>query len=306
MMFLPGLAVVFAGIAGNSDHRVDKQLRALAADLHVAPAKVSAGDLAIIGHHGEGARAVIQRMHADGVITGEYIVAGGHATVRLIVYGGDGGLRSLSEMPLAARVLGADELQSVRDNLADEVAAMMPAASAAKPLVNHPAAAAVVDDDVPAAVAPPPRVATKPKAAPVADAPRRRRAPDPTPAALAEPDFTIDPPATAAPDAAAAVDTTAAPEHDADAVSVADMEAMTSGGDATTDGVAASATSASPPTISTFARRSGSGSRRAASRPGRRPSRRTHRRRSASYASPRACSRPSVSCCPASPSARSR
>ena len=124
MPFLPGLAVVFAGIAGNQDHRVDQQVRSLAEHVHIRAAKLSAGDVQVLGHHGEGASAVVKKLHVDGVIAGEYVVVNGHASVRVVIYSGTGGLRSLSEIPLSGRTLAADDLESLRANLEDEVIAM--------------------------------------------------------------------------------------------------------------------------------------------------------------------------------------
>jgi hypothetical protein len=221
MPMLAGLAVVFAGIAGQPGHRVEQQLRALATQLHVQSEKIPAAALAIVGHHGEGARELVAHLHADGVIAGEYIANGGHAIVRLVIYSGDGGLRSLSEIPLTARALAADDLESLRANLADEVSALAPA---------HAAEPSPFDDvpDAPPAAPPPARLATKAEAA--APAAKRRRA-EPKP----DPEPEIDPtPAPASTSASPpADDTTAAPAADHDAVSVADIEAMTAGaGDA--------------------------------------------------------------------------
>ena len=206
-MFLPGLAVVFAGIAGQHDHRVDRQLRALTAELHVASATLSATELATIGHHGDGARGIVARLHADGVIAGEYVTSGGHASVRIFIYGGDGGMRSMLETPLAGSALSSDDLAGIRANLADEVGELTPAA--VRPAAAPDSAPAPDGDDSP--VRAPARIAAT-SAAPAARPSRARAEPPPT-----EPDPSTSP----APEPAA----TAPPSSDS--VSVAELEALT-------------------------------------------------------------------------------
>lgn len=174
MPILAGLAVVFAGIAGQSDHRVERQLHGIASDLHVATARLTATELATIGHHGEGARAIVARLHASGVIAGEYVMTNGHAMVRLFIYNGDGGMRSLAEMPLTGEVLAPDDLATIRANLADDVAAMTPASPPAEPAPAPappaPPAPPKIIDRAPRPEVAPPAAAAPTTAAPASDA----------------------------------------------------------------------------------------------------------------------------------------
>ncbi len=205
MPLLAGLAVVFAGIAGQSDHRVERQLHSIASDLHVATARLTATELATIGHHGEGARAIVARLHASGVIAGEYVMTNGHAMVRLFIYNGDGGMRSLSEMPLSGAILGPDDLATIRANLTDEIAALSPPAPAVQVAAKASPAPPIVDGGEPADLAP-----VRPPAPVRAPAPARiATTPTPTPEVAAAPAPHAPP---------------------SDAVDVAELEALTRGG----------------------------------------------------------------------------
>jgi hypothetical protein len=121
-MFLPGLAVVFVGIIGNSPKTVDLQVKVmLRDDANVAPASLAAAAVAKLTHHADGSAQIVKRMHVDGVVGGELIASQGHRTLRVVIYDGAGSLKSLSEVPISGRVLSNDELEVLRSNIEDEV-----------------------------------------------------------------------------------------------------------------------------------------------------------------------------------------
>jgi hypothetical protein len=123
MMFLPGLAVIFAGLlGGNSD--IDAQVQTVLRKLHVKTVAMPKASVQKLTHHGETTRDVVRSLHADGVIACEVVKNDDGATLRLVIYEADGKLKSFSEHPLTGRKLGRDELETLRSNLADDVAAL--------------------------------------------------------------------------------------------------------------------------------------------------------------------------------------
>jgi hypothetical protein len=86
--------------------------------------------LAAIVHHASGVRAMVASLDVDGVIAGELIDHRGTLTLRLIVYAGDGGMRSLNEITLKDRRLGLDDFAVIRQNLSEEAASLAPKADA--------------------------------------------------------------------------------------------------------------------------------------------------------------------------------
>src|SRR5438034_8372347 len=98
MPALPLLAVVFVGIGGADASRVDHQMQSLLhKDARVDTAKVSAAALRTLARHGDGCRAIVRGLHADGVVGGELLDSHGQVTLRVVVYDGDGGLKDLVE-----------------------------------------------------------------------------------------------------------------------------------------------------------------------------------------------------------------
>jgi len=123
---LPVLAVVFVGIGGDDAARVDKQMSALLhKDANVATATVAPGELRTLARHGDGARAIVRGLHADGVVAGEVVSAHGHVTLRVIVYDGDGRMTDLVETPLSGRALTRGDLDVLRSNLMPDVLALV-------------------------------------------------------------------------------------------------------------------------------------------------------------------------------------
>jgi hypothetical protein len=124
MLFLPGLAVVFAGILGGGDSGVDKQVRAVVRDLHVEQIAVTPATLRTLTHHSDGTRELVKKLHVHGVIGFEVVTGHGSPTLRLVVYDADGGLKTFTELSLGAHGLGADDLDVLRSNLQDDVTAL--------------------------------------------------------------------------------------------------------------------------------------------------------------------------------------
>jgi hypothetical protein len=151
MPFLPGLAVVFAGILGGGHGGVDRQVKAVVHDLHVKPVSVPAATLRTLTHHGEGTRDLVKKLHAEGVIGFEVVTGHGAPTLRLVVYDADGGLKTYTEISLGAHGLSPDDLDVLKSNLSDDVSSLAGAEPAPEPA---PAPApAPVPDKKPAVVA---------------------------------------------------------------------------------------------------------------------------------------------------------
>ena len=104
------LAVVFAGIVNSDAGALDKQIKSVAHDAHLKATTIPAGQLRTLTHHGEGTRDIVAHLHVDGLVAFE-IVPGQHSpTLRVVIYDGDGGLKSLSDLPLGGRTLTKDAL----------------------------------------------------------------------------------------------------------------------------------------------------------------------------------------------------
>jgi hypothetical protein len=221
MPFLPGLAVVFAGILGGKDSGVDRQVKTIVHDLHVKPIAMAAGSLRTLTHHGGGTREIVKKLHAEGVVAFEVVTGHGEPTLRLVVYDADGGLKTYSEVSLGAHGLSPDDLDVLRTNLADDVTSL--GGGAAEPA---PAPA-------PLPAPPPPPKAVKPM-------PAAQPKPAPAkPAPAAEPEIELDAPASAPAHGEAAAkhdDSAAKPAapSDGDAVSADEIAAMTAGSSAAT------------------------------------------------------------------------
>lgn len=174
---LPVLAVVYIGISGPNPGKLDAQLASVVQQAHVERRVIPAATLRTIGSRGEGSHEAIERLHVDGVICGELVEAGGHLNLHLMVYAGDGRMKSYSETPLVARVLSKDELETLRENLDGEIASLTPIATPPKQ-----AALAEIEFDEPATPAPvakPPARIARPAAQPivVAEPPAHEPAP---------------------------------------------------------------------------------------------------------------------------------
>jgi hypothetical protein len=120
-MLLAPAVIVFVGVAGKHPEQVQRQLQPVLAHSHVTPRPVAKGELANLARHSDDSKAIVQRMHVDGVVGGALIESGGSLTLRVVIYDGDGNLKSLAETPLGGRTMSKDELEVLGENFADEL-----------------------------------------------------------------------------------------------------------------------------------------------------------------------------------------
>ena len=147
MPFLPGLAVVFAGMIGGGNHTVNRavehQVVSIVHELHVKPVAMPASKLRTLTHHGDATRALVRHLHASGVIGCEVVGGHGSATLRLVIYDGDGGLKTFTEVAVGPHGLSKDDLDVLRSNMEDDVASLGGAPAPSEPEVAEaPAPAA--------------------------------------------------------------------------------------------------------------------------------------------------------------------
>ena len=224
-MLLAPAVIVFVGLAGKHPEKIERQMQPVLAHAHVAKRVMAARDLASLARHTDGSRDVVQSLHVDGVVGGALIETGGTLTLRVVIYDGEGNLKSLGETPLGGHTMSKDELEVLGDNLGEELGS-----------IKHKAGTELPDELVPKAPAR--------SAAPLPVAKAEKRAP--IPAASDEINFDTDEVKPAA--ASAGADDHREAHHDAeasDAVSLADVAALNNGSDGDTDSV--TATAAAPP-----------------------------------------------------------
>ena len=210
MPLLPGLAVVFAGLVGGghkpADRAVAQQVKTLVHELHVKPIAMPASAVRTLTHHGDATRAVVRRLHANGVLGCEIVTGHGTPTLRVVIYTGDGGLKTYTEVSIGSHGLSSDDLEVLRSNLSDDVTSL----------------GGTPDAEPEPAPAPAPE-------------PMHRAAPTPKPAPASDQEIEMDSPpaADATPAASGSDDSAKTQTADAsadDAVSADEIEAMTSGG----------------------------------------------------------------------------
>ncbi len=222
MPILPGLAVVFVGVAGGGHSKVDHQVRNIVKGLHVQSKALPDGTLRTLTRHKEGTKEIVRKLHVEGVVSAE--VVGGH-DIRLVIYDGNGELKTFQEFSLTGGALAADDLGTFKDSVEGDVVALRHepapvAVAAAEPEIEM--------DETPAAPPPPKPVvklaaATKPAPAPAPAKPApAKQMDDEMPAALGG---GKQAPASAEPQHEAAPVETA----DASAVSIDEIEAATAG-----------------------------------------------------------------------------
>ena len=237
MVILPTLAVAFAGIAGHDTHAIDKQIQAaIPAEAHVQTVKLPPAALHTLARHGEGSREIVKKLHVDGLIGGELLAARSGVTLRIVIYDADGGLKSLNELPLGKHVLSKDELEVVRSNMADDLAALVAAAPAPAPAPEPPAPPPPAIRAAPPPPKPAPR-APEPKAIPK---PEPKAEPKPEPKAEPQDDENPLAPASTHAKQAKPVETA---DASADAVGVDEIEAELRGGGGSSPAPAASESS---------------------------------------------------------------
>jgi len=120
-MLLAPAIVVFVGLAGKHPEKIEHQMQPVLAHAHVAKRAIAARDLATLARHTDASRDLVREMHVDGVIGGALIESGGSLTLRVVIYDGEGNLKSLGETPLGARTMSKDELEVLGDNLGEEL-----------------------------------------------------------------------------------------------------------------------------------------------------------------------------------------
>jgi hypothetical protein len=121
-MMLAGLAVVFVGVGGNGAARVDRQVGALLSrDTGAQQVKVSADDQRALARHGGASRAIVRRLHADGVVAGEVVVSNGATVLRIAAYDHDGGLVDLLELPISGPQLARADIAMLRTQLVPDL-----------------------------------------------------------------------------------------------------------------------------------------------------------------------------------------
>ncbi|MEO6773488.1 MAG: hypothetical protein ABI467_10775 [Kofleriaceae bacterium] len=221
MMFLVP-TIVFVGIAGNHHDTVEHQLAPVFNKAGVTERAIPMRDLGQIARHTDASKDIVKRMHVDGVIGGALITAGGQKTFRIVVYDGQGNMRSLDETPLSGKKLTSGDLEVLAINLTDEVGDL----GRGKKPASGPHAEAVADIEID-----PPETARPARPAAHTAPPQTELA---TPS-FAEPDSS-EPTHDAAPKQTA----------NADAVSMDEIEAMTGGGDTPVDGGSSTATASAP------------------------------------------------------------
>jgi hypothetical protein len=120
-MLLAPAVIVFVGIAGKHPDQVQRQLAPMLAHAHVASRAIAKAELASLARHADDSKTIAQSLHVDGVIGGALIESGGSLTLRVVIYDGDGNLKSLGETPLGGAAMSKDELDVLGENLADEL-----------------------------------------------------------------------------------------------------------------------------------------------------------------------------------------
>jgi len=238
--------IVFVGIAGNHHEVVEKQLAPVFEKAGVQELVIPMPDLGQLARHTDASKDIVKKLHVDGVISGALITAGGQKTFRIVIYDGNGNMRSLDETPLAGKKLTGGDLEVLAINLTDEVGDL----GKGKKPAGGPRAEALADVEIdppkkapPAIPAPPARkaVVRDDEEAPPGMPAAKKSGKSAPKAELATPAFADTP--------ASETEHEAAPKEtaDASAVSMDEIEAMTGGGDgATIDGGSSTATAPAP------------------------------------------------------------
>jgi len=239
MMFLAP-TIVFVGIAGNHHETVERQLAPVLEKAGVTELVIPTPDLGQIARHTEASKDIVKRLHVDGVIGGALITAGGQKTFRIVIYDGQGNMRSLDETPLAGKKLTGGDLEVLAINLGDEVGDL----GKGKKTPSGPRAEALADIEID-----PPKKAPSPVPAP----PSRKaaihsddEAPPGLPARSAPPKAELATPTFGSETTETSHEAAPKETADASAVSMDEIEAMTGGGDATIDGGSSTATAPAP------------------------------------------------------------
>lgn len=237
MPILPGLAVVFVGIAGggHGHAKVEKQVASLVRELHVQKKALPEASVKTLARHKDGTKQIVQKLHADGVVSFEVV----GKDLRLVTYDGKGDLKTYLEFTLAGGGLASDDLGTVKDSIEGDFEGL----HGAEQIAKAPAADAEPEiemDETPAAK-PAAKIAAKPAVA-TRSAPAMRQAMDddemPSNLGGKQKPTVVKAVAKVAPPPAAQAQADEEEHHDAkptetadaDAVSLDEVEAATSGG----------------------------------------------------------------------------
>lgn len=150
MGFLAGLAVVFAGLLGGKGN-VDAQVKRVVRALHVEVKALPPAKLRSLTRHTAQTRNLVRALHTDGVIACEIV---NRKTLRIVIYNGDGTLKTFTELPLSRRGLSAADLAVLRENLRGELIALRGSDDAAPAPAPRAPARASRSAVAPAAAAP--------------------------------------------------------------------------------------------------------------------------------------------------------
>ncbi|HEY1817011.1 MAG TPA: hypothetical protein VGG74_31900 [Kofleriaceae bacterium] len=149
--------IVFVGLAGKHPQKIEHQLKPVLAHAHVAAKTIAARELGDLSRHTDASREIVQQLHVDGVVGGALIESGGTLTLRVVIYDGDGNLKSLGETPLGGAMMSKDELEVLGENLDDELGGLV-----AKHKAAPAPTPAIADADFDAPKSAPPKKAAPP------------------------------------------------------------------------------------------------------------------------------------------------
>jgi hypothetical protein len=270
-MLLSQLAIVFVGIAGNHHEVVEHQLAPVLEKAGVNELVIPDGDVGTLARHNDQSRAIVRALHVDGVIGGALVKANGVLNFRLVIFDGDGNLKSLGETPLTKNKLSKDDLEVFGMNLDEELSGLAKHHPAVKPepapapapkpepqkpikvAMNTPPRATAAaaphalaeinfdSDETPPNLGPAPTKRDAKKPAPPAPVPATHDDDEAPPGLAAAKPKQLAAPAPKHDEAPAEAHHDAAPTETADAVSLDDIEAATGTGE-TVDGGSATAT----------------------------------------------------------------
>ncbi len=161
MPLLPILSVVFVGVVGgDKDDRVAQQVQMLLQEQDVKTLALAAPTVRKLARHAEGSRELVAALHADGLVGGELAGDARHRILRIAIYGAEGSLDTLFEIPFEGHRLSRDQVTTLGENF-DDVRALV--TKAQKPIAAAPPKP---DKIVAPDVAPKAAVATRPVAKP--------------------------------------------------------------------------------------------------------------------------------------------
>lgn len=138
--------IAYGGVGGTDVKQIDKQVRGLVeAQTEVQDVKLTAKQRKTLVRHGDGAAEIVRDLEVTGLITGEVERKKKSSVLHVVVYGADGALLDLLELPLGkkkAKKLGKDALESLEETIVKDIETLT-----APPPEPEPEVAASDDDD---------------------------------------------------------------------------------------------------------------------------------------------------------------